>query len=128
MTDTVSPAAPDVLRQYYAVLTAGPDALGDGESLRALLSDHLDFTGSLAGHRPDSTEGFIRGATGFISTVRGITVVREVHDQRGSAVLYDAEMPGGAVRFAEFFTVRDGLIETLDLHYDGQDYIAKGGR
>jgi len=24
--------------------------------------------------------------------------------------------------------VRDGLIETLYLHYDGQDYIAKGGR
>ncbi|MEV8509200.1 hypothetical protein AB0368_30795 [Actinoplanes sp. NPDC051475] len=43
-------------------------------------------------------------------------------------MLYDAEMPGGTVRFAEFFTFGDGVIETLNLHYDGQDYIAKGGR
>ncbi len=35
---------------------------------------------------------------------------------------------GGTVRFAEFFTFRDSVIDTLNLHYDGQDYIAKGGR
>ena len=128
MNDVVSTSAPEVLQQYYRVLAAGPDAFGDGQSLRVLLSNHLDFTGSLAGHRPDATEGFILGAAGFISTVRNIDVIREVHDEQASAVLYDAEMPGGTVRFAEFFTLRDGLIDTLHLHYDGQDYIAKGGR
>jgi hypothetical protein len=92
--DTVSISAPEVLQRYYRVLTAGADAFGDGRSLRVLLSDHLDFTGSLAGHRPDSTEGFLRGAAGFISTVRSIEVLREVHDETGSAILYDAEMPG----------------------------------
>jgi len=51
-----------------------------------------------------------------------------VHDDRGSAVLYDATMPGGTVRFAEFFTYGDGVINTLFLHYDGPDYIRKGGR
>ena len=126
--DTVSISAPEVLQRYYRVLTAGADAFGDGRSLRVLLSDHLDFTGSLAGHRPDSTEGFLRGAAGFISTVRSIEVLREVHDETGSAILYDAEMPGGVVRFAEFFTIREGVIHALHLHYDGQDYIAKGGR
>lgn len=128
MTDTVSTSAPAVLRGYYRVLTAGADALGEGQSLRVLLSRHLDFTGSLAGHRPDSTDGFLHGVAGFISTVRSINAVREVHDEQGSAVLYDAEMPGGTVRFAEFFTFRDDVIDTLDLHYDGQDYIAKGGQ
>ena len=92
------------------------------------MSEHLDFTGSLAGHRPDATEGFVHGAAGFISTVRSINIVREVHDEQGSAVLYDAELPGGIVRFAEFFTIRDGVIDTLNLHYDGQGYLAKGGR
>jgi hypothetical protein len=128
VSDIVSASAPEVLKQYYRVLTAGADAFGDGRSLRVLLSDHLDFTGSLAGHRPDSTEAFLRGASGFIATVRSIEVIRQVHDEGGSAVLYDAELPGGVVRFAEFFTIRDGVIDTLDLHYDGQDYIAKGGR
>ena len=132
MPDTISTATttttPGVLQEYYRVLTAGAEAFGDGQSLRALLSSHLDFTGSLAGHRPDATDGFLRGVAGFISTVRNIDMIREVHDEQGSAVLYDAEMPGGTVRFAEFFTFRDGVIDTLNLHYDGQDYLAKGGR
>lgn len=128
MRNVVSTSAPQVLQDYYRVLVAGPDAFGDGQRLRVLLSNHLDFTGSLAGYRPDATDAFIHGAAGFISTVRSIDVIREVHDKQGSAVLYDAEMPGGTVRFAEFFTVRDGLIDTLNLHYDGGDYIAKGGR
>ena len=128
MTDFLSPSAPDALQEYYRILTSGPAAYGDGEQLRELLSGHLDFTGSLAGHRPDATDGFLHGVTGFISTVKNIDVVREVHDAEGSAALYDAEMPGGSVRFAEFFTFGDGVIQTLDLHYDGQDYISKGGR
>lgn len=125
---TVSTSAPAVLQEYYRILTAGPDAYGEGQSLRALLSSHLDFTGSLAGHHLDATDGFLHGVAGFISTVRRIGVICEVHGAQGSAVLYDAELPGGTVRFAEFFTFRDGVIDTLNLHYDGQDYIAKSGR
>ncbi|WP_324013498.1 hypothetical protein [Microbacterium sp. JZ37] len=124
----VSSDAPRVLQEYYAVLTSGADAYGDGDALRPLLSDHLDFTGSLAGHIPDATEGFLQGASGFVATVQGIELVQEVHGTSGSAVLYDATMPGGVVRIAEFFTLRDGVIDRLQLHYDGQDYLAKGGR
>jgi len=128
MSSTISTHAPRILQDYYRILTSGPDAYGGGAELRALLSEHLDFTGSLAGHRPDSTDGFLHGVSGFIATVKQVDIVREVHDDHGSAVLYDATMPDGKVRFAEFFTYRDGVIDTLDLHYDGQDYIAKGGR
>ena len=128
MTHTVSASAPAALQAYYRVLTAGADAFADGRSLRVLLSSHLSFTGSLAGRHSDAADGFLHGVAGFISTVRSIDVIREVHDERGSAVLYDAEMPGGTVRFAEFFTFLDGVIDTLDLHYDGQDYITGGGR
>ena len=128
MTAIVSTSAPEVLQEYYGILSGGSEAYDTGQTLRPLLSDHLDFTGSLAGHIPDATDRFLHGVAGFIATVRGITMVREVHDEHGSAVLYDAQMPGGVVRFAEFFTFRDDVIDTLDLHYDGQDYIAKGGR
>jgi hypothetical protein len=128
VSGTVSASAPGVLQEYYRILTAGTEAFAEGEGLRRLLSDHLDFTGSLAGHRPDATDGFLCGVAGFIATVRRIDVIREVHAHEGSAVLYDAELPGGTVRFAEFFTIRDAVVDTLHLHYDGQEYIAKGGR
>ena len=128
MSDNLLPSAPPVLQEYFRILTAGPEAFGDGQGLRGLLSDQLDFTGSIAGHVPDAKEGFLQGVTGFIGTVRGIDVIRDVHDDAGSAVLYDAEMPGGTVRFAEFFTFGDGVINTLNVHYDGADYMAKGGR
>lgn len=127
MPENISTSAPKVLQDYYAVLMAGPDAYGDGEGLRALLSEHLDFTGSLAGHHPDATEGFLQGVTGFISSVQRIEVVREAHDENTSAVLYDALFPEGSVRFAEFFTIRDGVIDSLHLHYDCAVYLAAGG-
>jgi hypothetical protein len=104
MSNPLSASAPAVVQEYYRILTAGAPAYGQGESLRRLLSDHLDFT------------------------VTGLEVVAEVHDDRGSAVLYDAGLPGGTVRFAEFFTIADGRIAALHLHYDGPDYLSKGGR
>jgi len=127
MTGT-SPSAPPVLRDYYSILTSGSAAYGHGDELRPVLSSHLEFSGSLAGHLADATEGFLRGVSGFIATVQGLDFVREVHDDHGSAVLYDAALPGGTVRFAEFFTFRDGVIDSLFLHYDGPDYLSKGGR
>lgn len=128
MIEIISTSAPKVLQDYYAVLTEGSKAFGEGAELRPLLSDHLDFTGSLAGHHRDATEGFLHGVAGFIAAVHRIQVVRQVHDENGSAILYDAALPKGVVRIAEFFTFRDGLIDTLNLHYDGQEYIAKGGQ
>jgi hypothetical protein len=124
----ISSSAPSILQDYYRILTGGAIAYGSGEELRPLLSPQLEFAGALAGHRVDATEGFLGGVAGFISTVQRIDFVREVHGDNGSAVLYDATMPGGTVRFAEFFTYRDGVIDTLFLHYDGPDYINKGGR
>lgn len=128
MTVTLSPYAPQVLRDYYRVLEAGPAAYRDGAALRPLLGDHLDFTGSLAGHLPDATEGFLRGVTGFITTVEHIEIIRDTHDEAGSAVLYTATMPGGPVTFAEFFTIDEGRITSLHLHYNGPEYLEKGGR
>ena len=128
MPTTALSTAPHVLQEYYRVLTGGIEAFGRGESLRPLLSEHLDFTGPLAGSRPDSTEAFLRGVAGFIATVDSIDHLQDVHDDHGSAVLYDAVLPGGTVRFAEFFSLADGRIATLHLHYDGPDYLAKGGR
>ena len=128
MPATLSPDAPQVLRDYDEVLEVGAAAYGEGEAMRRLVSDHLDFTGALAGHRPDATEGFLCGAAGFVATVQGIEVLQEVHDDTGSAVLYTATMPGGPMTFAEFLTFDDGRIASLQLHDNGPEYLEKGGR
>ena len=44
-----------------------------------------------------------------------------------AAVLYDAELPGGAVRFSEFFEFDGGRIRQLRIQYDAADYLSKGG-
>ncbi|QNK53393.1 hypothetical protein H7F30_03475 [Dermacoccus sp. PAMC28757] len=128
MPAVLSSDAPQVLRDYYRILESGTDAYQDGATLRPLLSDHLDFTGPLAGHRPDATDGFLHGVAGFIATVTRIDVVQDVHAPSGSAVLYTATMPGGPMTFAEFFTLDDGVITSLNLHYNGPEYLEKGGR
>ncbi|GGA62299.1 hypothetical protein GCM10011490_10910 [Pseudoclavibacter endophyticus] len=128
MTVTLSSAAPPALQEYYRILAAGPQEYGNGAVLRPLLREHLDFTGSRAGHHANATDGFIEGITGFIATVEQITIVRDVHDAAGSAVLYEAKMPGGVMSFAEFYTFVDGRIDTLHLHYDEGLYRELGGR
>ena len=117
-------SAPLVLPDYCRILTMGSGAYGEKQELRRRVTDHPDLTGSLAVHHMDSTVGFLRGMLGFFSTVRGITVFGEVHDDPASGVLCDAEIPGGYVRF----TMLDGRSDTLICHDNGQDFIAKGGQ
>ena len=128
MTATLSAAAPLVLRAYYRILGGGRQAYRDGAAMRGLLGDHLDFTGPLAGRRPDSTDAFLRGVAGFIDTVGAIDIIQDVHDAHGSAVLHAATMPGGPMLFAEFFTLEDSRIVGLRLHYNGPEYLDTGGR
>jgi hypothetical protein len=98
MSDNLLPSAPPVPQEYFRVLTAGLKAFGDVQALRGLLSDRLDFTGSIAGHVPDAKEGFLQGVIGFIGTVRGIDIIRDVHDDAGSAVLYQGRPLTAAAR------------------------------
>ena len=45
-----------------------------------------------------------------------------------AAVLYDADLPGGTLRFAEFFRFSSGQIASIKLLYDPGRYTAFGGR
>ena len=73
-------------------------------------------------------EPFSKGVAGFIETVRSLDIVHQLYAGDMAATLYDGEMPGGAVRFAEFFHVEDGTIQSLRLLYDAAEYRARGGR
>lgn len=122
----VSDSAPPVIQAYYQVLTSGIDSYEDGRDLLPLLADDLDFEGPIAGQVTGAAR-FKEGVKGFIANVAKIELIQEVHDPNGTATLYDAHMPKGVVRIAEFFRFADGRIQRLRLHYDPADYIAKGG-
>jgi hypothetical protein len=68
------------------------------------------------------------GVSGFVETTRGLNRLQELQSGDEAAVLYDAELPGGTVRFAEFFQLDAGRIRSLRLLYDAAEYRARGGR
>ncbi|MDA8393048.1 MAG: nuclear transport factor 2 family protein [Actinomycetota bacterium] len=122
MTDTTE----QLVHTYYETLKDGMASF-DAERLRAILAPDLVFEGPIAGSVVGA-ERFVKGVSGFAETMRGLTIVHQVRAGDEAAALYDAEMPGGTVRFAEFFHVADARIQTLRLLYDAAEYRARGGR
>ena len=115
-----------IVQAYYDILTGGIAAY-DPARLRTLLATDLVLEGPIAGHVVGA-ERFSKGVSGFIETMRSLNMVHQLYAGDTAATLYDAEMPGGTVRFAEFFHVEDGKIQTLRLLYDATEYRARGGR
>lgn len=120
--DTASP----VVQAYYDILKGGMASF-DEERLRAILASELVFEGPIAGHVVGA-ERFIKGVSGFIETMRSLTMLHQLRAGDRAATLYDAEMPGGTIRFAEFFRLEGGRIESIQLLYDATEYRARGGR
>lgn len=50
-------SAPAALQSYYQIFPSGAEAYGQGDGLRPLRSQHLEFTGALAGHHTAATDG-----------------------------------------------------------------------
>lgn len=127
MTTPASLDGNPTLVRYYGVLSAGADAYLDGRDLLPLLAEEFVFDGPIAG-RVTGAGRFAQGVRGFIENVRGIELRQVVNGDAGAAVLYDAELPGGVVRFCEFFVFEGDRIAELSIQYDAADYVAKGGR
>jgi hypothetical protein len=126
MTAAITSEGPRVLQQYYEVLGAGVEKYGDGGSLLGLLGEDFVFEGPIAGRMAGGGR-FTHGVRGFIEAVRAITVLQVVSSPGGAAVLYDADLPGGVVRFSEFFVLDGERIRELRIHYDAAAYLAAGG-
>ena len=111
---------------YYDLLQGGAASF-DEDRLRAILAPDLAFEGPIAGHRVGA-EMFIRGVAGFAQTMRHLTMLQMLDAVDETAALYDADMPGGTVRFAEFFQATDGTLRSLRVLFDPAAYRARGGR
>ena len=122
MTDAAT-----LVRAYYGSWQNGI-ATFDKERLSEILADDLYFEGSIAGRRRGAA-GFIIGLQRFVEGLKSpIQVQQQVEADDLAAVLYDAEIPGGSMRFAEFFRVEHGRIASIKLLYDAAQYRALGGR
>jgi SnoaL-like domain len=111
---------------YYEILQAEAESY-DPQRLRSILVPDLDFDGPIAGHA-QGADRFTRGVAGFIETQQGIRFLQQVVTPDAAAVLYDADLPGGTLRFAEFFRFGGGQIASITLLYDPGRYTAFGGR
>lgn len=114
------------LRRYYSILTGGAELYQDGRDLLALLTEDFIFDGPIASRMAGGTR-FTRGVRGFIESVREITILQAVVTSAGAAVLYDAELPNGIIRFSEFFEFDGEKIRELSIQYNAADYRTSGG-
>jgi hypothetical protein len=112
---------------YYESWRTGAAAFDSG-ALSAILADDLDFEGPIAGKRRGSA-GFVGGVKRFVEGLRApIRMLQRVDSGNQAAALYDADLPEGTMRFAEFFEVDGGRIQAIKLLYDAAQYRALGGR
>ena len=125
--ETTTTATVDIVNAYYGSWTNGAAAF-DRARLEQIFDADLEFEGSIAGKRRGAAV-FIGGLQRFVEGLqKPIDVQARVESGSDCAVLYEAEMPGGPMRFAEFFHVEDGRIRSLKLLYDASQYRALGGR
>jgi hypothetical protein len=116
----------DLVSRYYEILQAGAESY-DRDRLRSILVPDFDFDGPIAG-RVQGADRFTHGVAGFIGTQQGIRFLQQVVTHDAAAMLYDADLPGGTLRFAEFFRFGSGQIRSIKLLYDPARYTAFGGR
>jgi ketosteroid isomerase-like protein len=125
--ETTTSETAELVRAYYDSWRNGIASF-DRDTLTRILAEDLDFEGPIAGKRRGAA-GFIGGLQRFVEGLqKPIDVQQQVESAGEAAVLYEAEIPGGAMRFAEFFRVQGGRIGSIKLLYDAAQYRALGGR
>ncbi|NTU97717.1 MAG: nuclear transport factor 2 family protein [Chlorobiaceae bacterium] len=91
---------------------------GDFATARSVLADDLDFQGSI--NRFSTADDFIGTLIRFRRMVTDVTLQESLFEKECAALLYECstDTPAGIIRFAEFFTVREGKISGITLVYD----------
>ena len=94
---------------------------GDMEAARVYLADNLDFQGSIDTFK--RADEFIAALTMFHKMLNRVNLIQSFYSESGAALLYDCDTisPAGVIRTAEFFTVRDGKIESIKLVFDATE-------
>jgi len=106
----------EIITNYHQAWTSG-----DMLSARSYLADELDFQGSIDTFR--RADDFVAALSMFQKMVSGVTVIYSFFSETGAALLYDCQTmsPAGIIRTAEFFTVKDGRINSIRLVFDATE-------
>jgi ketosteroid isomerase-like protein len=125
--NSANPQTAELISDYYASWKEGISTF-DEARVRGVLAENLDFEGPIAGKRQGAA-GFVGGLRRFVEGLRApIRILQDIKSGDQAAVLYDADLPEGTMRFAEFFQVSGGRIQSIKLLYDAAQYRALGGR
>jgi ketosteroid isomerase-like protein len=109
-------SARQLVEKYYSAWTTR-----DFSTARACLADNLDFKGSI--DTLDSADALMEALKRFTSMVTNVRLIMSAFEGDRAALLYDCETPtpAGAIRTAEFFTVRDGKIAEIRVVFDATE-------
>jgi hypothetical protein len=125
--ETTNAKTAELIEDYYGSWRGGISSF-DESRVGGVLAEDLDFEGPIAGKRRGAA-GFVGGLKRFAEGLQApINIVQRVASGDQAAVLYDANLPEGTMRFAEFFHIGGGRIQSIKLLYDATQYRALGGR
>jgi hypothetical protein len=119
---TAGATTTDLVQAYYGSWKRGIESF-DEERLRGILAPDLRFEGPIAGKR-EGREPFIKGVADFARSLKEYRAVQLTDAGDEASALYDCSVgaSGGELRFAEFFRVKDGLIQEIRLVYDPSEF------
>src|SRR5205807_5682394 len=109
---TANTKTAELIENYYGSWRDGIASF-DETRVRGVLDDDLDFEGPIAGKRRGAA-GFVGGLKRFVEGLQApIHVLQQVDAGDQAAVMYDADLPGGTMRFAEFLRVGEVWIPSI---------------
>ena len=108
----------EIVERYFDAWTSK-----DFDTARSLLHDNLDFTGPLE---------TVADADALLRSLQGLAQIVTGADRRGVlasgdevAVIYDLHtVPVETARIAEWYTVRDGRIASIQAFFDARPFAA----
>lgn len=111
--------ATQIVDKYFAAL-----ARRDLETVRGLIRDDLSFTGPLA--TLDNATDYLQGLAHITAGITGLDRRHVFQDGENVVQIYDVALagPGQTVPVAEWMTVRDGKIATIEMIMDPRPLVA----
>jgi hypothetical protein len=97
---------------------------GDFDGARALLDDHVQFTGPL-GHT-EGADDYIAGVRGLAKAVKGVEQRRCFGEGEDVCIVYDlvTKTGAGAVSTAGWYRVRHGRIVSINAFFDARPLVS----
>jgi hypothetical protein len=124
-TNTSAERTAALVDAYYESWKRGIASF-DEDRVRGLLAPDLAFDGPIAGRRTGA-EPFLQGLARFVATITAFHPLQQIHTETEAAAIYDCDLPGGRVRFAEFFRIAGDRIQAITLLFDADRFQRLSG-